>query len=196
MTSFVVYSKKFCKECNLAKELLLRKGADFQVFMLTDKQYKKVKERTGQYDYPFVYVDDKFLGGYDELVDYLSIETRHIKERLRVKEIKLRQLKNYGARNKFQHNIDKELQRILLFDVNEYMRIRMELSEILLNSGHPKRNTMLNQILSRIDKGQKFLMKDVSKIMRDANLNLKKQTLRIVKEMLSKNLVPYVSLNI
>ena len=71
---FVVYSKSSCVYCQLAKGLLTKKNIPF-----IEKNFKELTALSGQYPvgvtFPQIYRKDKhnldYIGGYDQLFDYL-----------------------------------------------------------------------------------------------------------------------------
>jgi glutaredoxin 3 len=64
-----VYSKSNCPYCVLAKNLLSEKGVSFQEINLDgkDRELKELKERTGLRTVPQIFIDDKLIGGYQDL---------------------------------------------------------------------------------------------------------------------------------
>ena len=64
-----VYSKSNCPYCVLAKNLLSEKGVSFKEINLDgkDKELQALRERTGMRTVPQIFVDDKLIGGYQDL---------------------------------------------------------------------------------------------------------------------------------
>ena len=64
-----VYTTQYCGYCRSAKALLTRSGVPFREIDLTDDDdaLEAVKRRTGHFTVPLVFVDDRFVGGYDDL---------------------------------------------------------------------------------------------------------------------------------
>lgn len=67
--SIKVYTWSNCPYCVLAKNLLSGKGVDFQEINLDgkDKELKALRERTGMRTVPQIFIDDKLIGGYQDL---------------------------------------------------------------------------------------------------------------------------------
>ena len=70
-----IYSKDGCAWCTKAKELLTKKNITFEEINLskvTPDEYtiekNKLIENTGQNTFPYIFIDDKFIGGFNELV--------------------------------------------------------------------------------------------------------------------------------
>ena len=64
-----VYSTTYCPYCVRAKKLLEAKGIEFEEIDLThDEALKqKIMQQTGMRTVPQIFIDDKFVGGYQEL---------------------------------------------------------------------------------------------------------------------------------
>jgi glutaredoxin len=78
---FVIYSKSDCLNCAKAKLLLHDKSkivvncdellkTDRESFMNEMEKKMKCKFKS----FPMIFIDDIYLGGYDELVDHLQFE--------------------------------------------------------------------------------------------------------------------------
>lgn len=65
-----LYTWKFCPFCVNAKKLLDEKGISYQEHSIDNDEDKKrdLLEETGQDTVPYVFLDGKFIGGYDDLV--------------------------------------------------------------------------------------------------------------------------------
>jgi glutaredoxin 3 len=65
----VVYTKYYCGFCNRAKALLRAKSIDFQEFDITDDPtlQDEVRRRSGRMTVPQIFIDEKPIGGYEEL---------------------------------------------------------------------------------------------------------------------------------
>lgn len=65
-----LYTWRFCPFCVNAKKLLDEKGITYQEHRIDNDEAKKrdLLEETGQDTVPYVFLDGKFIGGYDELV--------------------------------------------------------------------------------------------------------------------------------
>jgi glutaredoxin 3 len=66
-----VYSKEFCQYCTLSKEMLGKKSIPYQNVDLSNNRdlHIKLANKTGQNTVPYIYINDKFIGGYTELVE-------------------------------------------------------------------------------------------------------------------------------
>lgn len=64
-----VYTTNYCGYCRLAKELLKSKGIKFDEIDVTndDVQRKKLVELTGMRTVPQIFINEKGIGGYDQL---------------------------------------------------------------------------------------------------------------------------------
>jgi glutaredoxin 3 len=69
MAKVVVYTKSYCPYCDRAKDLLTRKGVEFEEIYLDDHpgEYAELKQRTGMMTVPQIFIDDQLVGGYTEL---------------------------------------------------------------------------------------------------------------------------------
>lgn len=67
----ILYTKNGCIYCDLAKKLLKDKAIPYQAIELTNKQDLIIKlvNQTGQNTVPYVFINDKFIGGYKSLVE-------------------------------------------------------------------------------------------------------------------------------
>ncbi len=67
----MIYSKNGCSYCTRAKILLERKGIPYEEVELTNKNDLIIKliEQTGQTTVPYIFIDDKFIGGYQDLFE-------------------------------------------------------------------------------------------------------------------------------
>lgn len=66
-----MYSKDYCPYCVMAKELLEKKGQNVTVI---DVQHNEVKrkemiEKTGKGTVPQIFINGKYIGGYDDLAE-------------------------------------------------------------------------------------------------------------------------------
>lgn len=66
----MLYVKKGCSYCNMAKELLTKNKIPYEAVDLSfdlDLQ-KKLVDKTGQVTVPYVFINNKFVGGYSDLL--------------------------------------------------------------------------------------------------------------------------------
>lgn len=74
----VIYGKERCKFCLMARQLLNSKGIAFEYFdvMQDESKIQLVREEWKQLNspatVPAIWVDSKFIGGYNLLVDFLN----------------------------------------------------------------------------------------------------------------------------
>jgi glutaredoxin 3 len=65
-----VYTTSYCPFCTRAKALLNRKGVEFEEIDVTDDpdlREKMVKRAGGRRTVPEIFINDRIVGGYDEL---------------------------------------------------------------------------------------------------------------------------------
>lgn len=69
MHRVVVYTAPMCAYCRQAKALLTSRGIPFEEIDLgfDTEQRKWLRERTGRSTVPQIFIDDKSIGGFDEL---------------------------------------------------------------------------------------------------------------------------------
>ena len=70
MAKVQVYTTNYCPYCFRAKALLQHKGVAFEEIDVTDDQAlrdKMVKLAGGRRTVPEIFINDKIIGGYDEL---------------------------------------------------------------------------------------------------------------------------------
>ncbi len=64
-----IYSTEYCPYCTRAKMLLKSLDLDFtEIDLGGDEELRnKMIEQTGQMTVPIIFIDDKFIGGFDQL---------------------------------------------------------------------------------------------------------------------------------
>jgi len=69
MAKIIIYSGKSCPFCVRAKQLLERKGAKFEEILVQDQETKEemMKKSGGRMSVPQIFIDDKHIGGFDDL---------------------------------------------------------------------------------------------------------------------------------
>jgi glutaredoxin 3 len=69
MAEIQVYTTSYCPFCSRAKDLLKRKGAEFEEINLDgrDGDRKALQERTGMRTVPQIFIAGKLIGGFSEL---------------------------------------------------------------------------------------------------------------------------------
>ena len=73
---YTIYSKPNCSYCAWAKDLLTSQGEQYTEFDITiEENYNVLVERLGfqPKTVPQIWVDDRFIGGYDQLVEHLGM---------------------------------------------------------------------------------------------------------------------------
>ena len=74
----VIYGRNRCKFCLLARQLLNSRGIAFEYFdvMQDESKIQQVREEWKQLNspatVPAIWVDSKFIGGYDHLIEFLN----------------------------------------------------------------------------------------------------------------------------
>ena len=71
---YTVYTTENCEYCTAAKNLLFSYNLEYLTVILdTPEEKKEFKESTGLKTVPQIYNDvNEYVGGYDELVEYLA----------------------------------------------------------------------------------------------------------------------------
>ncbi|MFW6294995.1 MAG: glutaredoxin 3, partial [Halanaerobium sp.] len=65
-----VYSKDWCPYCKKAKAFLKSKKLSFEEIDINEgDNYEVMKERTGNKTVPQIIINDRSLGGYDDIID-------------------------------------------------------------------------------------------------------------------------------
>ncbi|QCI80531.1 glutaredoxin 3 [Hankyongella ginsenosidimutans] len=70
MAEIVIYSSDLCGYCSRAKQLLRKKGAEFQEINVTFdcKRRSEMRERAGgRTSVPQIFIDGRHIGGCDDL---------------------------------------------------------------------------------------------------------------------------------
>ena len=70
MKKIIVYSTSVCPFCDMAKALLTREGLEFEAVNLDNDHELRMKlseENNGYRTVPMIFIDEKFIGGYQEL---------------------------------------------------------------------------------------------------------------------------------
>ena len=76
--NIVIYGKNRCKFCLLARQLLNSRGIAFEYFdvMQDESKIQQVRDEWNNLKMPTtvpaIWVDSKFLGGYDHLIEFLN----------------------------------------------------------------------------------------------------------------------------
>lgn len=68
-SKILIYSKEECRFCAMAKALLERKDFSYELVDLSYNKdlHLKLANQTGQTTVPYIFIDEKFLGGYKDL---------------------------------------------------------------------------------------------------------------------------------
>lgn len=77
-----IYSKDGCMWCIKAKDFLTKQNTTFEEINLSKVppdvyfiEKTKLIENTGQKTFPYIFVDDKFIGGFNELLGRTVLRT-------------------------------------------------------------------------------------------------------------------------
>lgn len=75
MPQIDIYTKPYCPYCDRAKALLEQKGAEYNEIVASHDPALRAEmnERSGRYTYPQIFIDDKHVGGCDDL---MALESR------------------------------------------------------------------------------------------------------------------------
>lgn len=81
MANVTVYTTEYCPYCTRAKNLLKQKGVAFTEVNLEGKpdELQALKERTKWRTVPQIFINDKLIGGFTEL---LALETSNELDKL------------------------------------------------------------------------------------------------------------------
>ncbi|HFL8824415.1 MAG TPA: glutaredoxin domain-containing protein [Candidatus Azoamicus sp. OHIO1] len=69
-----IYTIETCKYCIMAKKLLLNANLQYEEIKL-DNDYEKLEnliELTKQKQVPQIFIDNQFIGGYEDLKEFLN----------------------------------------------------------------------------------------------------------------------------
>lgn len=68
MTKVTVYVTEYCPYCDAAKALLEDRGIPYESIDVTEPEKKHaLKQRTGWRTVPQIFIEEKLIGGYQEL---------------------------------------------------------------------------------------------------------------------------------
>jgi len=69
MANILIYSTKNCPFCVRAKSLLEAKGVSFDEIFIDEQPEKRIemKEKSGRQTVPQIFINDKHIGGFDDL---------------------------------------------------------------------------------------------------------------------------------
>ena len=68
----ILYTTQYCPYCDAAKEFLKKKNLKFSEIDVTDEDAmrEKLVKSTGRETVPQIFVNEKSIGGYEDLVKY------------------------------------------------------------------------------------------------------------------------------
>ena len=74
MQKVILYSTAVCPYCTQAKQLLKQKGLDYSEIRvdLDESERDKMITLTGRRTVPQIFIDDKHIGGFDDLYAYFQ----------------------------------------------------------------------------------------------------------------------------
>ena len=70
MKNIIMYTSQFCPYCSNAENLLKSKGFDISKKIYVDQdpdELTRMMKMTGKRTVPQIYIDKKYIGGFDEL---------------------------------------------------------------------------------------------------------------------------------
>ena len=69
--SVVIYSKVNCPYCVKAKRFFDEKNIEYTEHILStdSEEFDDLKKRTGHLTFPQIFIDEKFIGGYTDLIE-------------------------------------------------------------------------------------------------------------------------------
>jgi len=68
MVKIIIYTWSYCPYCKMAKNLLKSLNLDFkEINVENSEKLKKLKEKTNYKTVPQIFINDKFIGGFDNL---------------------------------------------------------------------------------------------------------------------------------
>ncbi|MDV6331795.1 glutaredoxin 3 [Asticcacaulis sp. 201] len=70
MAKIDIYTKPYCPYCERAKALLETKGVEYNEIIASHDPVLRTEmnERSGRYTYPQIFIDDRHIGGCDDLM--------------------------------------------------------------------------------------------------------------------------------
>lgn len=71
MPDIIMYSTRICPYCVRAEQLLSKKGVSVQKILVDQdpEQMRIMMQRTGRRTVPQIYIGERHVGGYDDLVE-------------------------------------------------------------------------------------------------------------------------------
>lgn len=71
MPNVVMYCTVDCPYCQRAENLLLKKGVQIKKILIDsdDALFEEMKNKSGRDSVPQIFVDEKHVGGFDDLVE-------------------------------------------------------------------------------------------------------------------------------
>jgi glutaredoxin 3 len=69
MANIKIYTKDYCPFCIKAKMLFKKLGVDFEEINVNDEIMNVLIEKTGMMTVPQIFIDDKLIGGCDDLYE-------------------------------------------------------------------------------------------------------------------------------
>lgn len=70
MANIEIYTSNHCPYCNRAKSLFKQMGVEYKEINITDsgeEAIRELAEKTGAYTVPQIFIDGKFVGGFDDV---------------------------------------------------------------------------------------------------------------------------------
>ena len=74
MKKIIIYTTETCPYCVRAKTLLQEKGLAYEEIRvdLDERKREKMVAQTGRRTVPQIFIDEKHIGGYDDLYQYFK----------------------------------------------------------------------------------------------------------------------------
>ena len=73
MGGVLIYTTKTCPYCQMAKELLKQRGIEYteKIIEFCSEELMELVQKTKQRTVPQIFFGEEFIGGYDDLQQYL-----------------------------------------------------------------------------------------------------------------------------
>ena len=74
MSSALIYTRSLCSFCNHAKHILLTQNITYKEVSIdgNDKLKNELIKKTGRKTVPQIWIDGKYIGGCDDLIDWIA----------------------------------------------------------------------------------------------------------------------------
>ena len=77
MARVEMYSSRWCPYCSAARRLLDAKGVEYEVYGVDGDRERRLEmeQRSGRHTVPQIFIDDRSVGGFDDLAALESAGT-------------------------------------------------------------------------------------------------------------------------